>query len=273
MMDQLFLGIDSSTQGCKVIVIDTTSGSVDYTDFINYDQDLPQFGTRHGIVPSEKAEIAEAPPQMWIEAINLLFSRMSQKEYPIQKIKAVSVSGQQHGLVALDEKGNLTRLTSKLWNDTSTYEECDILTKELGGREEMIREIGNSQRPGYTAGKIFHIHRNEPELAKKTKTFFLVHNYINWYLTGGIKLMEPGDVSGMALSFPGSQKWSEKICRIISPDLKKKLPPVKPSDQMIGKIAPQLRELYGFSTDCYVDAGSGDNMYGAIGTGNIAPLG
>ncbi len=269
-MDQLFLGIDSSTQGCKVVVIDTISGTIDYTDSVNYDQDLPQFGTRHGILPSDSAEIAEAPPQMWIDAINLLFDRMAHKKYPFQKIKAISVSGQQHGLVALDNQGNLTRVTSKLWNDTSTYEECDLLTNEIGGKEAMIQEIGNSQRPGYTAGKIFQIYRNEPQLAEKTKTFFLVHNYVNWYLTGGIRLMEPGDVSGMALSFPGSQKWSDKICRVISPDLKKKLPPVKPSDEMIGKISPQLVESYGFSSECYVDAGSGDNMYGAIGTGNIA---
>jgi xylulokinase len=271
MMDQLFLGIDSSTQGCKVIVINAISGSIDYTDSINYDQDLPHFGTRQGVIPSVKSGISEAPPEMWLEAIQLLFDRMVEKRYPLQKIKAISVSGQQHGLVTLDRQGNLTRSTGKLWNDTSTFEECEILTREMGGKEEMIREIGNSQRPGYTAGKIFNIYRNEPEIAEKTNTFFLVHNYVNWYLTGGIRIMEPGDVSGMALSFPGKNEWSDKICSIISPDLVMKLPPVKPSDEMIGKISPQLVERYSFSPECYIDAGSGDNMYGAIGTGNITP--
>ena len=150
---------------------------------------------------------------MWLEAIQLLFDRMAEKRFPFQKIKAISVSGQQHGLVTLDRQGNLTRLTGKLWNDTSTFEECEILTREMGGKKEMIREIGNSQRAGYTAGKIFNIYRNEPEIAEKTNTFFLVHNYVNWYLTGGIRIMEPGDVSGMALSFPGKNEVHEAICR------------------------------------------------------------
>ncbi len=144
-------------------------------------------------------------------------------------------------------------------------------TRSLGGPEEMIREIGNSQRPGYTAGKIFHFYRHETEAARQTSTFFLVHNYLNWFLTGGVRVMEPGDVSGMALSFPGAEKWSRKVCQAISPDLMKKLPPVRPSDQMIGHISGELVEKYGFSPECQVDAGSGDNMYGAVGTGNIEP--
>jgi len=110
----------------------------------------------------------------------------------------------------------------------------------------MMEEIGNTQRSGYTAGKIYHLYRHEPERARQTTTFFLVHNYINRYLTGGIRVMEPGDVSGMDLSFPGSDNWSEKICGIIAPDLIKKLPPVKPSDEMIGKNSRKLVQHFGF---------------------------
>ena len=58
----------------------------------------------------------------------------------------------------------------------------------------------------------------------KTEIFFLVHNYINWYLTGGIAVMEPGDTSGTALWNPITQTWSEKVVSCISPDLLLKLP-------------------------------------------------
>ena len=268
---QFFLGIDSSTQGCKAIVIHPSTGEVVFVDAVNYDQDLPQYHTSNGVIQTSRKDLSEADPRMWIEALHLILKKMQQKKFPFPQIRAISVSGQQHGLVCLDSQGNLSRPVSKLWNDTSTAEECQLLTEAIGGPEAMIEEIGNTQRPGYTAGKIFHLYRHEPETARRSATFFLVHNYINYFLTGGVKVMEPGDVSGMALSFPGAVKWSKKVCQAISPDLLKKLPAVKPSDEMIGKISNELVKAYGFSEECWIDAGSGDNMYGAIGTGNVTP--
>ncbi|MEJ2636055.1 MAG: FGGY family carbohydrate kinase [Calditrichia bacterium] len=274
-MKTLFLGIDSSTQGCKVVCINTGAGKIEYVDSINYDHDLPEYQTNGGVILSSQKNISEADPNMWLDALDLLFSRMVENKFPIGSIRAISVSGQQHGLVALDIAGNLTRSRSKLWNDYSTAEECDLLTAAVGGPEKMISEIGNTQRPGYTAGKILHFYRHEAEAAKNTATFFLVHNFINWFLTGGkkggIRMMEPGDVSGMALRHPGSNDWNQTVCNAISPDLMDKLSPVQTSDKMIGFISKDLVQKYGFDEDCRIDAGSGDNMYGAIGTGNIRP--
>ena len=96
--------------------------------------------------------------------------KLSKKTDIISSIKCLSVSGQQHGLVALDRKGNLAKSTSKLWNDFSTQKECDILTENIGGKDRMIAEISNSQRTGYTASKIFHMQRNEIELFNKPKS-------------------------------------------------------------------------------------------------------
>lgn len=267
----LFMGIDSSTQSCKVICINTATNKIDYLDSVNYDQDLPQYNTRNGAIRTDDKSLSESDPQMWIDALEMLFSRMKDEGFPLADIRAISVSGQQHGLVSLDEAGNLTRQRSKLWNDSSTVEECEILTEKLGGSEKMIEEVGNTQRAGYTAGKIFHMYRHEPEAAQKSSTFFLVHNYINFFLSGGVRVMEPGDTSGIALRHPGAAEWSKAVCDLISEDLIQKLPPVKPSDEMIATISPALAEKYGFSPDCQIDAGSGDNMYGAIGTGNIEP--
>ncbi len=274
-MNKLFLGIDVSTQGCKVLCIDPALSKKIYLDGLNYDKDLPGYNTLNGAARNSNAALSESNPMMWLEALQILFQRMKQQNFPMQEIAAISVSGQQHGLVTLDASGNLTRPLSKLWNDFSTSEECDILTEKIGGIEKMIEAVGNSKRPGYTAGKIFHMFRHEPAAAEQTSTFFLVHNFINWYLTGGkdggVRAMEPGDVSGMALRHPGSNEWSREVCNAISPTLISKLPPVYPADQAIGKISAALVEAFGFSPDCQIDAGCGDNMYGAIGTGNIAP--
>jgi xylulokinase len=81
--------------------------------------------------------------------------------------------------------------------------------------------------------------------------------------------MEPGDASGMALWNPKNGKWSENVINSIDQSLMEKLPPIKPSDKTIGNISKELIDKFGFSPSCKIDAGSGDNMYGAIGTGNI----
>jgi len=274
-MTNLFAGIDSSTQGTKLLLIDPDAARVVWVDAVNYDDDLPQYKTKNGVRQTDQVGVSESDPDMWIEALDVLFGRLQESDIPQKNIKAISVSGQQHGLVTLDADGNLTRPMSKLWNDFSTQEECDLLTEAVGGVQAMIEEVGNSQRTGYTAAKICHMARHEPDAFAKTTTCFLVHNFVNWHLTGGkeggVRVIEPGDASGMALWNPKNGEWSDKVMNAISPDLKNKIPPLKPSDESIGVIGAQLVERFGFDPACKIDAGTGDNMYGAVGTGNVVP--
>ena len=271
----LFAGLDVSTQSCKLVVVDTETKEVIYVDSMIYDVDLPRYETQNGVIQGLALGVSESDPQMWVDALLLIFSRLKASDIPQEQILSISVSGQQHGLVALDDMGNLTRKRSKLWNDFSTAEECEILTDCVGGQTAMIHEVGNSQRTGYTAPKILHMYRHEKKIYQRSTTFFVVHNYINWFLTGGkeggVRVMEPGDTSGMALWNPRTGKWSDKVIEAIDPGLRDKLPPLKPSDQSIGHISHMLVDKYGFSSNCTIDAGSGDNMYGGIGTGNVHP--
>ena len=270
-MNQFFAGIDVSTQSQKLVVIDLNIDSIIYSDSINYDNDLPDYKTFNGVIRNNPPGVSESDPNMWIDGLHILFKKLSKRTDIISSIKCLSVSGQQHGLVALDRKGNLAKSTSKLWNDFSTQKECDILTENIGGNDRMIAEISNSQRTGYTASKIFHMQRNEIELFNNTYQFMLVHNYVNYFLTGGVFAMEEGDASGTGLWDPVKKKWSESLTSIISKDLLSKLPPVSSSTESIGNISKELVKEYGFNSKCRIDAGSGDNMYGAIGTGNIDP--
>jgi xylulokinase len=270
-MSRLFVGIDSSTQSTKLVVIDDNLQQMVYKDSVTYDEDVREYNTRNGVAQGLEPGISESEPAMWIKALEILLRRLQHSQMAINDIACISVSGQQHGLVALDQDGNLTRTRSKLWNDFSTEEECRLLTAAVGGVDAMIEQVGNSQRTGYTAAKIFHMARHEPEAFKKTTTFFLVHNYINFYLTGGVRIMEPGDTSGMALWNPATAQWSQKVMNAISPDLAKKIPTLQPSTATIGSISKDLVQRYGLSPECRIDAGSGDNMYGAVGTGNVIP--
>ena len=268
-MAHLFAGLDVSTQSCKLVVIDYEKEDVVHVDLLSYDEDLPDYGTRGGVIQDSEEGVSESNPSMWLAAVDRIFERLHATDLPHDEIRSMSVSGQQHGLVALDEEGHLTRSRSKLWNDYSTHEECRILTERIGGLEAMIEAVGNSQRTGYTAPKIFHMVRHEQEAFERTATLFLVHNYVNWYLTDGVRVMEPGDVSGTALWNPRTGQYSALVSSAIHPDLMSKLPEVRPSDASIGKISTDLVERFGFSSECTIDAGSGDNMYGAVGTGNI----
>ena len=270
-MEDLFAGVDVSTQGQKIVIIDLEKRSVIYSDSINYDVDLPKYNTLNGVLKDTDFGVSESNPNMWIDSLHLLFERLKTSSDIIQSIKAISIAGQQHGLVAIDKDGNLAKSTSKLWNDFSTAEECEILTKEIGGSEQMITEVANSQRTGYTASKIFHMYRNERELYDNTDHFLLVHNYINWYLTGGKIAMEEGDASGTGIWDPVTKTWSENLMNIISDDLVSKLPIVSSATKSIGYISNSLANQYGFDLECRIDAGSGDNMYSALGTGNIEP--
>ncbi len=271
MEPALFAGLDVSTQSCKLVVLDWTARGVIHVDAVLYDRDLPHFSTRYGVIPDLDEGVSESDPRMWLEAVDLILERLSASPVCREHIRSLSVSGQQHGLVALTEEGKLARPRSKLWNDFSTREECRLLTQEVGGAEVMLREVGNTQRTGYTAAKIYHMVRHEPQVYRKAATLLLVHNYINWYLTGGVKVMEPGDTSGTALWHPQKKRWSQRVLQAIDARLHEKLPPVLPSDRSIGLLAPDLAARFGLSPQCTVDAGSGDNMYGAVGTGNVRP--
>ncbi|UCF20253.1 MAG: hypothetical protein JSU87_02270 [Gemmatimonadota bacterium] len=271
----LFAGLDVSTQSCKLVIIDPTAGSVVHVDRVDYDRDLPGYGTEEGSVTGLGEGVSESDPRMWIEAVEMVLERLNESGVPADRIRCIAVSGQQHGLVALAADGSLARPRAKLWNDFSTAEECRILTEAVGGPTAMIAEVGNSQRTGYTAPKILHLRRHEPDLYDRAHTLLVVHNYINWHLTGGpdggIAVLEPGDTSGTALWHPGTGRWSRKVMDVIDPKLLEKLPPVRPADRTIGNVGARLAARFGLPADCRIDAGSGDNMYGALGTGNFEP--
>ena len=253
---QYFIGIDNGTQSTKTLVIDGETGQV-------LGKASKSYGLIEGLPPGHK----EQDPKFWIDALHYTL-RQSMKEAKIdpKDVKAIGVSGQQHGLVPLDAEGRVIRPV-KLWNDTSTIEECEILTRKMGGKKAVIEALGLTIPPGFTASKILWLKRHEPENYSKLKTILLPHDYLNFYLTGN-RVMEYGDASGTALMNIRTRTWCDKILEIIDPNLKEKLPPLQPSDRPAGTIRKEIAKEFGFKEDVLVSAGGGDNMMGAIGTGN-----
>jgi xylulokinase len=253
----IYLGIDSGTQSTKAIALDLDTGRV-----------LAEARTPHTLIAGLPAGHMEQHPQEWTAALDRVIAEVA-AQIDGARVRGVGVSGQQHGFVPLDAQGAVIR-PAKLWCDTATSAECDLLTKKLGGTKAVIRRTGLPFLPGYTAPKILWLKRHEPANFKRLRHVLLPHDYLNFHLTGNY-FMEYGDASGTALMDVRRRRWSADTLAAIDRNLADWLPPLSSSDAAAGTLRPELAKRYGFSAEVVVSAGGGDNMMGAIGTGNVAP--
>ena len=253
------LGIDCGTQSTKVIALDWESGET-----------LASASAAHHLIEGLPEGAMEQHPREWVAAAEQsLRSVLAQLGPRREEVRAIGVSGQQHGLVALDTSGQPLR-PAKLWCDTSTTRECEIITGALGGPKEVVRLVGNTMRPGYTAPKIRWLADHEPQNYEESAVFLLPHDYLNFWLTGE-KRMEYGDASGTALLDVRSRRWNEKVCEVVAPGLLERLPLLGSSAAPCGTVRPALQESLSLPSGVLVSAGGGDNMMAAIGTGNVRP--
>src|SRR5438552_5055402 len=137
----------------------------------------------------------------------------------------------------------------------------------LGGLKATIRAMGNAVLPGFTASKILWLKKHEPKNYARLAAVLLPHDYLNFWLTGQ-KVMEYGDASGTALLDVKTRQWSEEALRAIDAGLRDKLPPLISSDRPVGSLQPAAAKALGLTGEVLVSAGGGDNMMGAVGTGN-----
>ena len=258
-MSTCILGIDSGTQSTKVLVIDASTGKVKGAGGEVY----PLIA---GLPPGAK----EQHPHTWREAAaNAIRQALKRAKIKAGDVQAIGVSGQQHGFVPLDRRGQVIR-PAKLWCDTSTASECDEITAALGGPKEAIRAVGNAILPGFTASKILWLKKQEPKNYQKLATVLLPHDFLNYWLTGNLA-MECGDASGTALLDVRRRVWSEQVISAIDPELQGKLPQLISSEKPAGRLRPNVAADLGLTPGIVVSAGGGDNMMGAIGTGNTRP--
>jgi len=221
----------------------------------------------YDLVPGLPPGAKEQHPHTWRDATAAgIRQALRQARASGSEVTAIGVSGQQHGFVPLDEAGHVIR-PAKLWCDTSTAAECDEIMEKLGGLKATIRTIGNAVLPGFTASKILWLKKHEPKNYKQLAHVLLPHDYLNFWLTGE-KTMEYGDASGTALMDVKKRKWSSVVINAIDPELATKLPEIQSSDRPAGKLQPATARSLDMPGDVLVSAGGGDNMMGAIGTGN-----
>lgn len=244
-----YLGLDVGTQGVKALVYDADAGVVVGRAAVSLD--LLKVG-REGA--------AEQNPEDWLRAVRQAIQQiLAAGGVRPDAIRAMGVSGQQHGFVALDEQESVIR-PAKLWCDTETAPEA----------AELAAAWGRPLPAGYTASKILWLKCHEPENFARLRHVLLPHDYVNLWLTGR-RTMEAGDASGTGLLDPTTRSWDSTACASIDPALESMLPELIAPTDWAGELRPELAAEFGLPTGIRVAPGSGDNMMSAIGAGAVRP--
>lgn len=258
MSRRAFLGIDCGTQSTKALLFDPSTGEELAVGRGDHDLVARPDGTR------------EQDPAWWVAAAGMAV-RAALGSAGSVEVAGIAVSGQQHGLVALDAADRPVR-PAKLWNDTTTAGECDALTAAMGGIAAVHAATGNVFLSGYTAPKVAWLRTHEPEAYARSARFCLPHDYLNLWLTGSF-VTEPGDASGTAYVDARTRAYAPSVLRALDPerDWEASLPPIAPSLSIVGTLRPEAGEALGLPGGIPVSAGGGDNMCAAIGVGAVVP--
>jgi len=279
------LGLDSSTQSLKGIIIDPVAGRIVAQAAVNFAKDLPQYQAAYS--PSGDDLEKHADPLLWLAALDLLFTRMQADGAPLDKVSGIGGSGQQHGSVYLNARGGailaaldpakilidqlapaLSRKTSPIWMDSSTSAQCAEIAAAIGPR--LQTDTGSPAIERFTGAQIRKFYQQDPAAYANTARIHLVSSFMASVLIGADAPIDYGDGAGMNLLNLKTLTWDPAICEATAPGLLDKLPPAVPTRTVIGKLAPYFSK-YGFSGDVAIAAWTGDNPASLVGTGATRP--
>ena len=245
------IGIDIGTSGTKTILIDV-NGKVIAKDLQEYPLYTPKPGW------------AEQDPADWWKATVKGIKNVT-KSIDTKDVAAVGLSGQMHGLVALDKDNKVLR-KALLWCDQRTVKQCEYITKKIGAKR-LINLVCNPALTGFTAGKILWMRDNEPALYKKMKKVLLPKDYIRFMLSGKFAA-EVSDASGMLLLDVKNRKWSDTLLKELKID-KSLLADVYESEEISAKVSASASKITGLAVDTAIGGGGGDQAASAIGCGIV----
>lgn len=215
---------------------------------------------------NQKETWAEQNPKDWLEAVLTTIKKVIDKsKVSKEQIKSIGLSGQMHGLIMIDEYGEVIR-NAIIWCDGRTKLECDQIHETIG-KERLIEITGNPALTGFTLSKIIWMKNNENENYKKCRKILLPKDYIKYELTGQYST-EYSDASGTNLLDINNLTWSKEILEKLEID-EKILPELKKSHEISGYITKEIAEKTGLKEATPVVSGAADNAAAAIGVGVI----
>ena len=245
------IGIDLGTSGTKTVLFDE-NGNVIASKTAEY----PMYQPQNGWAEQKAGDWYSAA----IETLKSVVSAVNPED-----IAGIGISGQMHGLVMLDENGDVLR-PSIIWCDQRTAEEC-VEIEKLVGRERLIEITANPAMTGFTAAKIMWVKKHEPQLYEKCRHILLPKDYVRYKLTGKFAT-DVSDASGMQLLDVKNRCWSDEVLEKLGID-KSLLAKVYESPEVTGYITDEAAKLTGLNIGTIVVGGAGDNAAAAVGVGVV----
>ncbi len=249
------IGIDTSTTATKAVLVDR-SGEVIGVGVATYTAESP------------RPLWSEQHPDLWWSATQSAVRQvLTEAGVDGADVDALGLTGQMHGLVALDDAG-LPLRPSILWNDQRTQDECNEIRRTVGF-ERLVRITGNDALTGFTAPKIIWMRHHEPDLYDRIRHVLLPKDFVRLRLTGDYACDRAGG-GGTLLFEHAARTWSPEILAAL--DIPEEwLPPTHEGPDVTGVVSPEAAAATGLASGTPVVAGGGDQAASAVGTGAVAP--
>jgi xylulokinase len=234
---QLIAGVDSSTQSVKVVIRDSNTGEL----------------VRQG--RASHPDGTEVDPVHWLNGLNSAITEAG----GIEDVSAISIAGQQHGMVALDSNGDVIR-DALLWNDVRSADAAESLNREAGGDAEIAKKVGSKLVASFTAAKLRWLADHEPENAAKTASVALPHDWLSWQIQGGKDLTklftDRSDASGTGYFDPSTSQYRQEIIELaLGKNRQIQFPRIIAASEFGGETENGIP----------IAAGAGDNAAAALG--------
>ncbi|MGB3769565.1 MAG: FGGY-family carbohydrate kinase [Rhodococcus sp. (in: high G+C Gram-positive bacteria)] len=234
----LVMGVDSSTQSCKIVVRDADSGEL----------------VREGSAPHPDG--TEIDPQRWRDAFDTALDAAG----GMDGVDAVSIGAQQHGMVCLDDAGDVVR-PALLWNDRRSASSARDLVDELGGGQEWADAVGVVPLAAITVSKLRWLADNEPDSADRTAAVCLPHDWLSWQVGGAESLdalaTDRGDASGTGYFCARGDEYRVDLLGLALRGRAPRVPTVMAPSASIGTT----------SSGAMIGPGTGDNAAAALALG------
>ncbi len=250
----VYLGIDIGTSGVKTLAINPR-GDI-----------LAEASSGYQVYFPKPMWTEQNPEDWWQAVIKTVRAVLRKGKIQAGSVKSIGLSGQMHGSVFLDKRGEVVR-PALLWNDQRTTSECEEIERLAGGRKKLIKMVANPALTGFTAPKILWLRNNEPRNFAKTVKVLLPKDDVRRRLTGEFAT-DVSDASGMLLLDVAKRQWSKPLLSKLQLD-RSLFADCYESEEITGKLTASAAKQLGLTTGCTVVGGAGDCAANGVGTGVV----
>ncbi len=248
----LFLGIDIGTTGTKCVILDA-AGLIVADATVEHAVSYPRPGWSE-----------QNPEDWWTSTVAAVRQATDSAPNSAAQIEAIGLSGQMHGLVALDASGTVVR-PCILWNDSRSSAICEKLQTSEPGLPTLLRTTGNRVFPGFQAPKLLWMREHEPAAFARTAKALLPKDWLRYRLSDAF-MAEPSDASGTAVFDCARRTWSSEMLEILQ--LPRSLfPDVAESPIHSTRLSAAAARALGLRAGIGIAGGAGDQAAAAIGSG------